>query len=119
MFRTNCQEASVKRNHYGVDLLWLSGEQLVSAGQPFELDGAEEVECRMAPDRIVEAVDVTSTVQVEVPSALLAPPHLLHPFVFSEPAYYEVVGPESSALACTLAPSSRSRAGLQHRPQPT
>ena len=39
MFRTDCQDASVKRNHYGVDLLRLSGEQLVSAGQPFELDG--------------------------------------------------------------------------------
>jgi hypothetical protein len=36
-----------------------------------------------------------SAVTVEVPASLLAPPHLyLHPSVFNEPAYYEVVGPE-------------------------
>ena len=37
----------------------------------------------------------TNTVTVNVPSALLAPPHLyFHPLVLPEPAYYEVVGPE-------------------------
>jgi hypothetical protein len=37
----------------------------------------------------------TSVVNVDVPSSLLAPPHLLlHPQIFGSPAYYEVVGPE-------------------------
>lgn len=37
----------------------------------------------------------THAVSVCVPTALLAPPHLyFHPLVSSEPAYYEIVGPE-------------------------
>ena len=32
---------------------------------------------------------------MEVPAALLAPPHLyIHPSVYNQPAYYKVVGPE-------------------------
>jgi hypothetical protein len=37
----------------------------------------------------------TSTLEIEVDSAALAPPHLLlHPFVQPNPAYYEIVNPE-------------------------
>lgn len=37
----------------------------------------------------------TNSLEVAVPTRLLAPPHLYyHPFVSSEPAYYEIVGPE-------------------------
>lgn len=37
----------------------------------------------------------TYSIDVEVPSRLLAPGHLyFHPYVSSEPAYYEIVGPE-------------------------
>ena len=44
----------------------------------------------------------TETVAVNVLAEFLAPPHLLfHPFVFPEPAYYEVVGPEIFRIGLT------------------
>lgn len=44
----------------------------------------------------------TSRLEVYISTALLAPPHLLfHPMISSEPAYYEIVGPEIFRVGLT------------------
>jgi hypothetical protein len=42
----------------------------------------------------------TRTIDVDVPAASLAPPHLYyHPSVDRQPAYYEIIGPEILRVA--------------------